>query len=201
MEKIALDIVGISSSQTQMGAYALILAERSGSRRLPIIIGAYEAQAIAIELEKMKPQRPLTHDLFRSFALSHQIIVKEIVINKFQEGVFFAEIYSIDPNGNEVVTDSRTSDAIAIALRFDCSVYTYESVLSQTGIVIEPEPEEEEDEEEVSFHETPVEQLHDLQDYDLEKLKSMLEEAVNKEHYELASKIRDEINRRKSQHD
>lgn len=199
MEKIALDIVGISSSQTQMGAYALILAERNGNRRLPIIIGAYEAQAIAIQLEKMKPQRPLTHDLFKSFAISHGVTVREIIINKFQEGIFFAEIHSVDSGGNNIIIDSRTSDAIAIALRFDCPVYTNETVMSQTGIVLEVDPEAMEEGETQPVAEQ--EEKKGLHDHDIDKLKAMLEEAVSKENYELASQIRDEINRRKSQHD
>lgn len=199
MEKIALDIVGISSSQTQMGAYALILAERNGNRRLPIIIGAYEAQSIAIQLEKMKPQRPLTHDLFKSFAISHGVTVREIIINKFQEGIFFAEIHSVDSGGNNIIIDSRTSDAIAIALRFDCPVYTNETVMSQTGIVLEVDPEVEEDGEAQPM--TEQEEDKGLQYQEIDKLKAMLEEAVSKENYELASQIRDEINRRKSQHD
>lgn len=199
MEKIELNVIGISSSQTQAGAYALILSEKDGKRRLPIIIGSFEAQAIAIELEKMKPQRPLTHDLFRSFALAHQIIVKDVMITKFMEGIFFAEIHSLDINGNEVATDARTSDAIALALRFNCPVYTNEDVLSKTGIYIDPQEQEPIEEEKSSKNEPNIETnpFRDLKDYSVDALKSMLQDAVNGENYELASRIRDEINSRK----
>jgi len=199
MARIELDVVGISSSQTQTGAYALILAERYGNRRMPIIIGAYEAQAIAIELEKMRPQRPLTHDLFRTFALAHQISIREVLISKFQEGIFYAEIYSVDGEGQEVVIDARTSDAVAIALRFGCPVYTVEEVINQTGITMDADPESIEDED--TFGEPGETTPKGLTDYDTDTLKSMLEEAVKGENYELASQIRDEINRRKPQHD
>lgn len=201
MSKIELNVVGISSSQTQSGGYALILAEREGTRRLPIIIGVYEAQSIAIFIENMKPPRPLTHDLFKTFALEHQIIVKEVVISKFQEGIFFAEIHSIDAQGNEVITDARTSDAVAIALRFNCPIYTTEQVISQTGINFEPETEDEE--EEIQEEAEPMKTGHadDLKKQSPEDLKAMLDDAISSEHYELASKIRDEINRREKQDD
>jgi uncharacterized protein len=199
MTRIELDVFGISSSQTQTGAYALILSERHGNRRMPIIIGAYEAQAIAIELEKMRPQRPLTHDLFRTFALAHRIRIKEVLISKFQEGIFFAEIYSEDAEGQEVVIDARTSDAVAIALRFDCPVYTVEEVISQTGIHMEPDPEDM-DEGDIGEEDREI-SGKTLSDYDSNTLKAMLDEAVKGENYELASQIRDEINRRKPHHD
>jgi uncharacterized protein len=201
MTRIELDVVGISSSQTQTGAYALILAERLGHRRLPIIIGAFEAQAIVIELEKMRPQRPLTHDLFRTFAMAHQIMIREVLISKFQEGIFYAEIYSVDTNGDEVVIDARTSDAVAIALRFNCPVYTVEEVMTQAGITMDPDPEEEEDEDGDITGDTGEPKTKSLADYDTDALKVMLEDAVKGENYELASQIRDEINRRKQQHD
>ncbi len=197
MSKIELNVVGISSSQTQSGGYALILAEREGTRRLPIIIGVYEAQSIAIYIENMKPPRPLTHDLFKTFAIEHQIIVKEVLISKFQEGIFYAEIHSIDAQGNEVVTDARTSDAVAIALRFNCPIYTTEQVISQTGIQFEPEAEDEENEIGELTEPNKTDHTDDLQDLSHEDLKTMLDEAISSENYELASKIRDEINRRK----
>jgi uncharacterized protein len=197
MTKIELIIKGISSSQTQSGGYGLILEEASGTRRLPIIIGVYEAQSIAIQLEQMKPQRPLTHDLFKSFALSHGIVVKEVFINKFQEGIFYAEIHSVDAAGTQVVTDSRTSDAIAIALRFNCPVYTTPLVMSQTGVEIEPDLEEEDDA--IGFDQPDPER--GLHQYTVEELNTMLDDAVASEQYELASQIRDEIIRRKPLHD
>ena len=197
MSKVALNVIGVSSSQTQSGGYALILSEEDGKRRLPVIIGVYEAQSIAIFLERMRPPRPLTHDLFKTFALAHQIVVKEVIISKFQEGVFFAEIHSIDAQGNIVVTDARTSDAVALAIRFNCPIYTTEEILVQTGITIDPEKEEESDTEtEGSVEEAEPEKGHDLRSLALSELETMLEEAVAAENYELASKIRDEINRR-----
>ncbi len=197
MSKVALNVIGVSSSQTQSGGYALILSEEDGKRRLPVIIGVYEAQSIAIFLERMRPPRPLTHDLFKTFALAHQIVVKEVIISKFQEGVFFAEIHSIDAQGNIVVTDARTSDAVALAIRFNCPIYTTEEILVQTGITIDPEKEEESDTETEGSVEGPEpEKGHDLRSLALSELETMLEEAVAAENYELASKIRDEINRR-----
>jgi uncharacterized protein len=202
MSKIALNVIGISSSQTQSGGYALILSEQDGLRRLPIIIGVYEAQSIAIFIERMRPPRPLTHDLFKTFALAHQIIVKEVIISKFQEGVFYAEIHSLDAQGNVVVTDARSSDAVALAIRFDCPIYTTEDVLTQTGIRMDIDPEEEPEEESDNIGAEILGSAGaDLRSRSLEDLDAMLAEAVSSEHYELASQIRDEINRRKSADD
>src|SRR5476651_116223 len=136
MKKIKLDIVGLSYSQTQSGAYALVLGEVSGRRRLPIIIGSFEAQAIAIEIEKMTPSRPLTHDLFKSFAQAYQIEVQEIIIYNLVDGIFYSKLICSDGK-RSVEIDARTSDAIAIAVRFDCPIFTYEFILSTAGIVIE----------------------------------------------------------------
>jgi uncharacterized protein len=194
MEKIRLDIIGMSYSQSQSGAYALILGERDGSRRLPIIIGGFEAQSIAIELEKIRTPRPLTHDLFKAFADAYQIEVTEVVINRFSEGVFYAKLLCSDGHKTEEV-DSRTSDAIALALRFNCPVFTYESIMTAAGILIEEEGEllkqeepvpEEDDKEHVSFEEAS-----------LTELKEKLQSAIENEEYEKASKIRDELNKRK----
>src|SRR6201990_1575700 len=136
MKKIKLDIVGLSYSQTQSGAYALVLGEVNGRRRLPIIIGSFEAQAIAIEIEKMTPSRPLTHDLFKNFAQAYSIVIQEIIIYNLVDGIFYAKLICSD--GKKVVEiDARTSDAIAMAVRFDCAIYTYEFILSTAGIVIE----------------------------------------------------------------
>ena len=146
MEKIKLEIVGLSYSQTQTGAYALVLGEEDGKRRLPIIIGGFEAQAIAIELEKMQPSRPLTHDLFKTFAENFDIGVKEVIIYNLVEGIFYAKL--VCNNGEkEVEIDTRTSDAIALAVRFECPIYTYEFILSSSGIVLEEDvvPEDIED--------------------------------------------------------
>jgi len=144
MEKIKLEIAGLSYSQTQSGAYALVLSESIGKRRLPIIIGGFEAQAIAIELEKMTPSRPLTHDLFKNFAELFKINLTEIIIYNLVEGIFFAKLIC-EHNGEEVEIDSRTSDAIALSVRFECPIYTYEFVLSSAGIILDDEGDEETD--------------------------------------------------------
>ncbi len=193
MEKIKLEIVGISNSQTQAGAYALILGEEAGSRRLPIIIGGFEAQSIAIELEKMHPSRPLTHDLFRNFAETYHINLSEVIINKFQEGVFFAQLVFDSEKGQKVI-DSRTSDAIALAVRFKCPVYTYESVMSVAGIIIRDEDEDQS--EEPGMEREDPDQMSDLKRFNINELKQLLEEAVEKEEFERASQIRDEIRKR-----
>lgn len=195
MEKIRLEIIGMSYSQSQSGAYALILGERNGKRRLPIIIGGFEAQAIAIELEKIKTPRPLTHDLFKSFADVYKIVVSEIIINKFHEGVFYAKLVcSMGDNEQEV--DSRTSDAIAIALRFNCPIYTYENIMVAAGIVMD-----EESEVAGTSASGDDEMRGDPEEYtsfSLAELNSMLQLAIENEEYEKASRLRDEIKKRKS---
>jgi len=190
MEKIKLDIVGLSYSQTQSGAYALVLGESIGKRRLPIIIGGFEAQAIAIELEKMTPSRPLTHDLFKD------IHVQEVIIYNLVEGIFFAKLIC-EKDGKEIEIDSRTSDAIALAVRFECNIFTYEFVLGSAGIVLEDEEDEDN-----SFMEDDVD-LDELtkdpvETFTLDDLEQKMQEAIENEDYEQASKIRDEIKRRNS---
>lgn len=194
MEKIRLDIIGMSYSQSQSGAYALILGEHDGNRRLPIIIGGFEAQSIAIEIEKIKTPRPLTHDLFKTFADSFGIEVKEVVINKFIEGVFYAMLVCSDGEIEEEV-DSRTSDAIALALRFHCPVYTYESIMVAAGILIEDELEAEKSP--IVKKENPGFSPTEYNDFGIPELKEMLQAAIENEEYEKASQIRDEINKRK----
>ncbi len=194
MEKIRLDIIGMSYSQSQSGAYALILGERDGNRRLPIIIGGFEAQSIAIELEKIRTPRPLTHDLFKTFADAYNIEISEVVISKFSEGVFYAKLVCSDGTKIQEV-DSRTSDAIALALRFNCPVYTYESIMSAAGILMEEDAEMIKHEETVA-EEGPPERIS-FTDATLEELKEMLQGAIENEEYERASHIRDEINKRK----
>jgi uncharacterized protein len=194
MEKIRLEIIGMSYSQSQSGAYALILGERDGKRRLPIIIGGFEAQSIAIELEKIKTPRPLTHDLFKTFAESFNIVVTEVIINKFQEGVFYAILVCSDGNTEHEI-DSRTSDAIALGLRFNCPIFTYESIMNAAGILMEEDAEISKPEE--ALEDGPSQEESSFTDYSKEELRQMLQTAVENEEYEKASRIRDELNRRK----
>jgi len=198
VEKIELKIIGLSYSQTQSGAYALVLAEKNGSRRLPIIIGGFEAQSIAIELEKMKPSRPLTHDLFKTFALAFDVRIKEVLIYNLVEGVFYAKLIC-NNNGEIAEIDARTSDAIAIGIRCECPVYTYEHILSSAGIQLEDETaatEETEEEELVTEEEKEKKGTDELSSKTMEELQKLLNDAVKKEDYERASEIRDEINKR-----
>lgn len=195
MKKVKLEIVGLSYSQTQTGAYALVLGEAKGKRRLPIIIGGFEAQAIAIELEKMTPSRPLTHDLFKSFAEGFNININEVIIYNLVEGIFFAKLITHDGN-KEVEIDARTSDAIALAVRFNCPINTYEFILSQAGIILD-------DDALAAANDTlDPDDLVEVEETDYikkstEELKQMLETALNDEDYEKASRIRDELNNRK----
>ncbi len=196
MKKVRLEIVGLSYSQTQSGAYALVLGETAGSRRLPIIIGGFEAQAIAIELEKMTPTRPLTHDLFKAFSETFLIDVTEILIYNLVEGIFFAKLVCTDGT-REVEIDARTSDAIALAVRFNCPIFTYEFILKSAGIVL--------DDDSLPSLDNPVAKLEEMtsstegeyQSKSSEELKNLLQTALDDEQYELASKIRDELNTRK----
>ena len=201
MKKVKLEIVGLSYSQTQSGAYALVLGEADGNRRLPIIIGGFEAQAIAIELEKMTPSRPLTHDLFRTFSDSFNIVIDEVIIYNLVEGIFYAKL--VCNNGEkQVEIDARTSDAIAIAVRFDCPIYTYEFILSSAGIVLEEGEEEVSDKPSTSTskpldEEEPFRKSANYSDKSVEELKELLHDAIDAEDYEKASQIRDEINKRR----
>ena len=199
MKKVKLDIVGLSYSQTQAGAYALVLGEVKGKRKLPIIIGGFEAQAIAIHLEKMVPSRPLTHDLFKNFADTYKIKLNEVIIYNLEEGIFYAKL--ICQNGDkEVEIDARTSDAIALAVRFDCPIYTYEFILEAAGMFLEDQPGKTPS---ITAIEEPVEKKSsEKEDKDLtkkstEELKEMLNKAIDGENYERASRLRDELNRRK----
>lgn len=198
MKKIKLDIVGLSYSQTQSGAYALVLGEVNGRRRLPIIIGSFEAQAIAIEIEKMTPSRPLTHDLFKSFALAYHINIQEIIIYNLVDGIFYAKLICSD--GKKVIEiDARTSDAIAMAVRFECPIYTYEFILSSAGIVIEGNDFVYlENINEGNEDKTTVPQGNSYASLSNDELKTKLSEALADESYEKAAKIRDELNKRRS---
>lgn len=200
MKKVKLDIIGLSYSQTQAGAYALVLGEMKGKRRLPIIIGGFEAQAIAIQLEKMTPSRPLTHDLFKNFADTFNIKLNEVIIYNLVEGIFYAKLICNDGE-KEVEIDARTSDAIALAVRFDCPIFTYEFILSAAGIILEDQPKEG-GLGSASIEEPVVKKSSEKDDKDLtkkstEELKEMLKNAIDGENYERASRIRDELNKRK----
>ncbi len=190
-------VAGMSYSQSQSGAYALFLGVVGEDKRLPIIIGGFEAQAIAIFLEKMKPQRPLTHDLFKNFAASFDIQLKEVVINKFEEGIFFSKLVC-EKEGKEVEIDSRTSDAVALALRFGCPIYADAAIIDEAGIVIEESDTEPETEEKIEEKHTESSTSgYAYEDFLLEELEDMLGKAIEEENYEEASRIRDEIKRRK----
>lgn len=201
MNKIKLSIIGLSFSQTQSGAYALVLGEEDGHRRLPIIIGGFEAQAIAVELENMTPSRPLTHDLFKNFAMSYNIEITEVIIYNLKEGVFFSKLICTDGTIEKEI-DARTSDAIAMAVRFNCPIYTYEWILSQAGVAIDDEnlPIEEPKErpkEKVKESERKRSSPAEFASLSEDELKESLLKAIDEEAYELASKIRDELNKRK----
>jgi len=194
MKRVKLKVMGISYSQTQSGAYALILIEENGERRIPIIIGGFEAQAIVIKLENLEPPRPLTHDLFKKFADEFDIFISEVVIYKLEEGVFFSKL--ICNNGKkEYSIDSRTSDAVAIALRFDCPIYINEEILEKAGITINPTDTELSSESDADNLTEPDKAKYDS--YTDEELYKMIDEAVKTEDYERAASIRDEIEKRK----
>lgn len=197
MDKIRLEIAGLSYSQTQSGAYALVLAEAGGKRQLPIIIGGFEAQAIAIELEKMTPTRPLTHDLFKNFALAFSVKVVEVVIYNLMEGIFYAKLIC-EREGQLTEIDARTSDAIAIGVRFNCPIYTFEHILASAGIQLDETTQADDDDFSLDELNEPAAPENTLQSYSLEELEKQLNDAIDNEDYELASKIRDEINKRTS---
>jgi bifunctional DNase/RNase len=197
VDKIELEILGLSSSQSQSGSFALVLGETVGNRRLPIIIGMFEAQAIAIEIEKIVPNRPMTHDLFKSFASSFNFSVEEIVISDLKEGVFFAKIVCSN-SGRTIEIDARPSDAIAIGLRFNVPIFTFESVLSEAGIVLTEEETEKEGSpaEQQQAYKSNKPFKEQLKDLSSDRLQSLLDEALKNEDYEKAAQIRDEMNRR-----
>ena len=196
MQKIKLEILGLSASQSQSNSFALVLGEETGYRRLPIIIGMFEAQAIAIEIEKIIPNRPMTHDLFKSFAQFFDFEIEEIIISDLREGVFFSKIVCTD-GLKKVEIDARPSDAIAIGLRFGVSIYTYENILSEAGIVLSDFLEEEETFEDKIPSPMPGKKSKDwMKDVNTEQLRVLLEEALGNEDYEKAAQIRDELNKR-----
>ncbi|MBC7417401.1 MAG: bifunctional nuclease family protein [Pedobacter sp.] len=203
MKKVKLDIVGLSYSQTQTGAYALVLGEVNGRRRLPIIIGAFEAQAIAIEIEKMTPTRPLTHDLFKSFAETFHIDVQEVIIYNLVDGVFFAKLICTDGKNVKEI-DARTSDAIALAVRFNAMIYTYEFILGSAGLLIEGSDllfleNLDNIAKEPDADSLPTKSKQQgLNHLTLEELQRQLQEAIAAEAYEKAARYRDELSKRSS---
>lgn len=201
MKKIKLYILGLSYSQTQTGAYALVLGEEHGDRRIPIIIGAPEAQSIAIQLEGLKPTRPLTHDLFLNFATEFSINLIEVHIYKLEEGIFYSEL--VCDNGSEVKhIDARTSDAVALALRFKCPVYTTEEIMEKAGIVLDLDESSTGESSAKPPRPRPSESGDGkYADYKLDELQELLQDAISEENYEEASEIRDEIKRREDQDD
>lgn len=206
MSLVRLNIKGISYSQTQSGAYALILSEENGKRKLPIVIGAFEAQSIAIALEKdIRSPRPLTHDLFKNFSDRYEISVKQVIIHKLVDGVFYASLIC-ERDAREEIIDARTSDAIALALRFSAPIFTYKNILEKAGVILKINPQKDDDkiEQNFVFGNEIVEKQQELETTSSDKFKSLslsdlkelLKKAVQDENYELAAKIRDEISKR-----
>jgi bifunctional DNase/RNase len=192
MKKIQLDIVALSHSITQSHNYAVVLGERHGSRRLPIVIGGFEAQAIAVAMERMTPNRPLTHDLFKNVLITLDINLKEIIINDLKDGIFFSQLICYKEDEKDaMVIDSRTSDALAMAVRFECPIYTYETVLDLAGVEME-ETEEEEDAPKAKA----AKRSRKLSSFSMDELIQMLNQVLTEEDYEKAADIRDEIKRR-----
>ncbi len=190
MKKIELDIIALSHSVTQSNNYAVVLGEQDGVRRLPIVIGGFEAQAIAVAMERMTPTRPLTHDLFKNALNIFGIELQEIIINDLLDGVFYAKLIC-QFNNKLIEIDSRTSDALALAVRFNCPVYTYEFILESAGVVLEGDEETKQ-----TVPKSTAGPKKGLETYSIDTLNKMLEEAIHKEDYEKAAKIRDEMSRR-----
>ncbi len=196
MNKVSLEIIGMTYSESTTGAYVLILGDKNSNRRLPVVIGGNEAQSIALGLERQKSARPLTHDLFLKFADTFHIKILEVVINRFRDGVYYAML--VCQQGNELVMiDARPSDAIALAVRLNCDIYAYESVMEEAGIVMEDTEKETNlhNTEDASINKVPPTTSLDL--IPLDELEDMLQEAIDDEDYQKAAQIRDEINKRK----
>ena len=203
MKKIELDIVALSHSVTQSHNYAVVLGEQDGSRRLPIVIGGFEAQAIAVAMERMTPNRPLTHDLFKNTLETFEVELKEVIINNLLDGIFYARLICLK-DGEEFEIDSRTSDALAMAVRFNCPIFTYEFILSSAGIILDEEdsenptdeaglPKEIETATPIEISDSPSESKMSI-----EELEQELQQAIEAEDYERASQLRDIINSRNS---
>ena len=191
MQKVELEIVALSHSITQSNSYAVVLGEVNGTRKLPIVIGGFEAQAIAIELEALKPPRPLTHDLFVNFAMAFKIDLIEVNIHRLEEGIFYSELLC-DNGSSRIKIDARTSDAVALAIRFGSPIYTTEEIMNKAGIILPVE-----DRIRTDKSKTPdVKDVSKFTNNSLKELKELLDKAINNEDYEEASRIRDEIKRR-----
>ncbi len=194
MNKIELDIVALSHSVTQSHNYAVVLGEIGGERRLPIVIGGFEAQAIAVAMENMSPNRPLTHDLFKNTLDTYNIVIKEIVINNLLDGIFYAQLICLR-DGDVVKIDSRTSDAIAMAVRFDCPIFTFEFIMEAAGVVLDDPESEKMIKSDVTKTKSDK---NNLSNYSLNALNKLLDDVLAEEDYEKAAKIRDEIKKRES---
>jgi bifunctional DNase/RNase len=194
MKKIELEIVALSHSITQTHSYAVVLGEVNGLRRLPIVIGGFEAQAIAVALERMQPSRPLTHDLMKNFMHAFNVELMEIIINDLQEGIFYSKLVCVNEH-DTVEIDSRTSDALALAVRFGCPIYTYETILENAGILMEDESKQKKSD--IPVQESASASYKDLSKMSLEELEKLLSEVLEQEDYIRAIEIRDEINKRK----
>jgi len=194
MKKIELEIVALSHSITQTHSYAVVLGEVNGLRRLPIVIGGFEAQAIAVALERMQPSRPLTHDLMKNFMYAFNVELMEIIINDLQEGIFYSKLVCVNEH-DTIEIDSRTSDALALAVRFGCPIYTYENILENAGILMEDESKQKKSE--IPVQESGSAGYRDLSKMSVEELEKLLSEVLEHEDYIRAIEIRDEINKRK----
>lgn len=199
MKKIELEIVALSHSITQTHSYAVVLGETNGLRRLPIVIGGFEAQAIAVALERMQPSRPLTHDLMKNFMMAFNVELHEIIISDLQEGIFYSKLLCSNEH-DTVEIDSRTSDALALAVRFGCPIYTYEHILESAGILMEDSGKKKKGEEETATVQNTAGSKEDLKGMSLDELNKLLGEVLEQEDYLRAIAIRDEINHRKKKY-
>lgn len=198
MKKIPLDIVALSHSVTQSHNYAVVLGEQDGPRRLPIVIGGFEAQAIAVAMERMVPNRPLTHDLFKNTLETLNIDLKEVIINNLLDGIFYARLI-VEKNGEMIEIDSRTSDALAMAVRFNCPIFTYEFILDAAGVILEDSDEQQGAAAPKKKPGRKKKKEKALSAYSVDELNNLLTEVLNQENYEKAAEIRDEITRRKEE--
>ncbi len=190
-----MEIVALSHSVTQSHNYAVVLGEDEGVRRLPIVIGGYEAQAIAVAMERMTPNRPLTHDLFKNALETFEIDLKEVIINNLLDGIFYAKLIC-NHNGEEIEIDSRTSDALAMAVRFNCPIYTYEFILEAAGVILEEESDQASSQKKATKKKEKPEKKT-LAQYSLKELTEILDDVISAEDYEQAARIRDEMDKRK----